>query len=58
MSPLLQRLQTTQNDSDEEGRTELYDMEKDPSEMNNISEEKPEFTQELLSELNEWKSKF
>jgi arylsulfatase A-like enzyme len=41
-----------------ENRTELYNIEKDPSEINNLSEEKPELTQKLLNELNNWKSKF
>ncbi len=41
-----------------EGRTELYNMAIDPSEINNLSEEKPEFTKKLLKELNEWKSEF
>ncbi|MEW4922694.1 sulfatase [Algibacter sp. 2305UL17-15] len=41
-----------------EGRTELYNIEKDPSEMNNLSEEKPELTQNLLNDLNDWKSEF
>ncbi|PWH83280.1 sulfatase [Algibacter marinivivus] len=41
-----------------EERTELYDISKDPSEMNNISEQNPELTQKLLKELNSWKSKF
>lgn len=41
-----------------EGRTELYNISKDPSETNNISEENPEVTEQLLKELNEWKSKF
>lgn len=42
----------------EEDRTELYNLVEDPSETHNISEEKPVLTQELLSELNNWKSKF
>ncbi|MDB9755204.1 sulfatase [Winogradskyella sp.] len=41
-----------------EGRTELYDMSKDPYEAYNISEENPELTEQLLKELNKWKSKF
>ena len=41
-----------------EGRTELYDMAKDPYEAHNISEENPELTEQLLKELNEWKSSF
>ena len=41
-----------------EGRTELYDMSKDPYEAHNISEENPKITEQLLKELNEWKSNF
>lgn len=41
-----------------EGRTELYNIAKDPSETYNISEENPELTKQLLNELNKWKSKF
>ncbi len=41
-----------------EGRTELYDMAKDPYEAHNISEENPKITEQLLKELNEWKSNF
>lgn len=41
-----------------EGRTELYNISKDPSEINNLSKEQPELSQQLLKELNEWKSKF
>lgn len=41
-----------------EGRTELYDMSKDPYEAHNISEENLELTEQLLKELNEWKSNF
>lgn len=42
----------------EEGRTELYDMEKDPYEAHNISEENTELKEQLLKELNLWKSNF
>jgi len=42
----------------EEGRIELYDIAKDPYESNNISEENPKITEQLLKELNEWKSNF
>ncbi len=41
-----------------EGRTELYDISKDLSESNDLSEEKPILTKNLLRELNDWKSKF
>ena len=41
-----------------EGRTELYDIAKDPSESNNLSKKKPSLTAQLLKELNIWKSKF
>ncbi|MDG5490077.1 sulfatase [Psychroserpens sp. SPM9] len=42
----------------EKGRTELYNIEKDPSETNDISKENPEITQALLAELNNWKAHF
>jgi len=41
-----------------EGRTELYDIVKDPSESIDLSKKEPELTSQLLTELNEWKSKF
>ncbi len=41
-----------------EGRTELYNIVEDPSEQDNLSKEKPKLTEELLKELNEWKSEF
>ncbi len=41
-----------------EGRTELYNIVKDPSESYNLSEENPILTKQLLKELNEWKSNF
>ncbi len=41
-----------------EGRTELYNMAKDPSETTDISENNPILTKHLLEELNDWKSKF
>ena len=41
-----------------EDRTELYYIAKDPYESNNISEENPKITEQLLKELNEWKSNF
>ncbi len=41
-----------------EGRTELYNITKDPSESQNLSTENPELTEQLLKELNEWKSTF
>lgn len=42
----------------EEGRIELYDLEKDASETNNIAEGNPVLTQTLLNELNQWKATF
>jgi arylsulfatase A-like enzyme len=41
-----------------EGRTELYDIVKDPSESIDLSKKEPELTSQLLTELNEWKSNF
>ena len=41
-----------------EGRTELYDISKDPFEQNNIANSKPTLTKQLLEELNSWKAKF
>jgi arylsulfatase A-like enzyme len=41
-----------------EGRTELYDIVKDPSESMDLSKKEPELTSQLLTELNEWKSNF
>lgn len=41
-----------------EGRTELYNIAKDPSETNNLAEERPILAEELLNTLNKWKSKF
>lgn len=41
-----------------EGRTELYNIVKDPSENQNIITLKPKLTEQLLKELNEWKSNF
>ena len=41
-----------------EGRTELYDISKDPYEQNNIADLKPILTKQLLEELNNWKAKF
>ena len=34
---------------------ELYDLSADISESNNLAQEKPELTKELLAEMNEWK---
>ena len=42
----------------EEGRTELYDMVKDPSEKTNLAISMPKLVNEMLTELNDWKSKF
>ncbi|APY08235.1 hypothetical protein BWZ20_07935 [Winogradskyella sp. J14-2] len=42
----------------QEGRTELYDLRKDPSELDDISGKNPELVQQLLKELNNWKDKF
>ena len=41
-----------------EGRTELYNIAIDPSESNDLSEEKTQLTSQLLIELNNWKSNF
>ena len=41
-----------------EGRTELYDISKDPSESNNLASQKPELVNELLVQLNQWKANF
>lgn len=41
-----------------EGRTELYDISKDPSESIDLSKAEPEITAQLLKKLNNWKSKF
>jgi arylsulfatase A-like enzyme len=41
-----------------EGRTELYDLVKDPYEQNNIAKENPKITKQLLEKLNNWKAKF
>lgn len=41
-----------------EGRTELYNIAKDPSESNDISESYPELKTKLLNELNAWKLSF
>ncbi|QGJ72300.1 putative sulfatase [Planctomycetales bacterium 10988] len=38
-----------------DGRLELYDLEEDPSESHNLAEERPELTQQLLSEMVEWR---
>lgn len=42
----------------EEGRTELYDIINDPYEANNLASKKPELTDQLLKELNDWKTNF
>ena len=41
-----------------EGRTELYEIVKDPYEANNLAKEKPELAEQLLKELNNWKATF
>ena len=41
-----------------EGRTELYNISKDPSESKDISILKPKITAKLLQELNQWKANF
>ncbi|MDY7396800.1 sulfatase [Aureibaculum sp. 2210JD6-5] len=41
-----------------EGRTELYNIAKDPSESIDLSKEKIAFTEAFLKELNDWKSNF
>lgn len=41
----------------EDERTELYNLKNDPEEKNDLSQSNQELTQELLSELNNWKSK-
>jgi arylsulfatase A-like enzyme len=41
-----------------EGRTELYDINKDPGEQKDLSRQMPEKTKELLNKLNMWKSEF
>ena len=41
-----------------EGRTELYDIVKDPSETTNLYESMPKLAQDMLQELNNWKSEF
>ncbi|ARV14850.1 sulfatase [Polaribacter sp. SA4-12] len=41
-----------------EGRTELYNISKDPSESKDLSKQKSQLTEQLLKELNDWKSNF
>lgn len=41
-----------------EGRTELYDLSKDPYERTNISTQNSALTKSLLDELNQWKATF
>ncbi|MEC3905698.1 sulfatase [Tamlana sp. 2201CG12-4] len=38
----------------EDGRNELYDLNSDPSEQNNISEKSPDKVKEMVSKLNQW----
>lgn len=42
----------------EKGTTELYDLNQDPYESNNILTQNPQKAKELLSKLNNWKSQF
>jgi hypothetical protein len=42
-------------DNFEKGRHELYDLEKDISESNDISETNPSETRELFTLLNDWR---
>lgn len=42
----------------EKGKTELYDINQDPYESNNILAKNPKMAKELLEKLNEWKSRF
>lgn len=39
----------------EDGRTELFDLEKDQSENRNLAQDKPEVVKELLAKLNQWR---
>lgn len=41
----------------ESNRIELYDMDKDPYESNDLTNKKPKLTSDLLASLNLWKSK-
>ena len=41
-----------------EGRTELYNIDEDPGEQNDLSKSNPEKTKDLLAKLNKWKSEF
>lgn len=38
-----------------EGRTELYDLKKDPGEGTNLAATKPEVTERLIADLNAWR---
>jgi len=42
----------------EEGRTELYNIDEDLGEHNDLSKKMPERTKEMLDKLNKWKSEF
>jgi len=44
-------------DNFESGRQELYDLEKDLSETDDISQTNPEKTRELIKLLNDWREK-
>lgn len=40
----------------EDGKVELYNLETDPSETKNVSDENPEIAQRMLKELKEWQA--
>ncbi len=41
-----------------EGRTELYNIDEDPGEQNDLSAKMPKKTKEMLDKLNKWKARF
>jgi arylsulfatase A-like enzyme len=41
----------------ESGKTELYNLENDPGELNDLSEKKPLITEMLLEKLKSWQNK-